>query len=96
MDRESILKLLRQNEIEIRSFSVKSLALFGSIARGEQGPDSDVDLLVEFNRPTGLFGLIALQQYLENILNCPVDLGTTDSLKGNIRSKILKDCVYVT
>ena len=96
MDRESILKLLRQNEIEIRSFGVKSLALFGSVARGEQSPDSDVDLLVEFNRPTGLFGLIALQQYLENLLNCPVDLGTTDSLKGNIRSTILKDCVYVT
>ena len=96
MDRESILKLLRQNEIEIRSFGVKSLALFGSVARGEQSPGSDVDLLVEFNRPTGLFGLIALQQYLENLLNCPVDLGTTDSLKGNIRSTILKDCVYVT
>lgn len=96
MDRESILKILKQNEIEIRSFGVKSLALFGSVARGEQGPDSDVDLLVEFNRRTGLFGLIALQQYLENILNCPVDLGTADRLKGNIRSKVLKDCVYVT
>lgn len=96
MDRKSILQLLKQNENEIRSFGVKSLALFGSVARGEQNPDSDVDLLVEFNRPTGLFGLIALQQYLENILNCPVDLGTADSLKGRIRTKILKDCVYVT
>ena len=96
MDRESILKLLRQNEIEIRSFGVESLALFGSVARGEQGPDSDVDLLVEFNQPTGLFGLIALQQYLENILNCPVDLATADSLKSRMRTKILKDCVYVT
>ena len=81
MERELVLKILRQNRAEIISFGVKSLALFGSVARGEARPDSDVDLLVEFDRPVGLFGLVALQQRLEQLLGCPVDIGTPDSLK---------------
>jgi predicted nucleotidyltransferase len=55
-----------------------------------------MDLLVEFDRPVGLFGLIALQQRLEELLGCPVDLGTADSLKSNIRSQVMAECVYVS
>ncbi len=90
------MQILRQNRAEIDSYGVKSLALFGSVARGEARSDSDVDLLVEFNRPVGLFGLITLQQRLEELLGCSVDLGTPDSLKKNIRSHVMEDCVYVT
>ncbi len=89
MDREQVLNILRQNRVEIDAFGVKSLALFGSVARGEARTESDVDLLVEFNRPVGLFGLIALQERLEELLGCPVDLGTPDSLKSSIRSRVL-------
>jgi len=96
MERELALKILRQNQAEINSYGVKRLALFGSVARGEARPDSDVDLLVEFDRPVGLFGLIALQQRLEELLGCPVDLGTPDSLKSYIRPHVMKDCVYVS
>ena len=95
MEREKVLQILRANQAEIRSFGVERLALFGSVARNEARPNSDVDLLVEFNRPTGLFGLIALQQRLEEILGCPVDLGTPDSLKPQVRSNVMEDCVYV-
>ncbi|MHC1782281.1 MAG: nucleotidyltransferase family protein [Anaerolineaceae bacterium] len=55
-----------------------------------------MDLLVEFNRPVGLFGLIALQQYLEKILGCAVDLGTPDSLKEDVRARVMASCEYVT
>lgn len=95
MECELVLKILRQNQAEIKSFGVKSLALFGSVARGEARPDSDVDLLVEFDRPVGLFGLVALQQRLEQLLGCPVDIGTPDSLKAAIRSRVMEECVYV-
>ena len=95
MEREQVLQILRQHEAEIKTYGVKSLALFGSVARNEARPDSDVDLLVEFNRPTGLFGLIALQQRLEELLGCPVDIGTSDSLKASIRSRVLEESVYV-
>jgi predicted nucleotidyltransferase len=96
MDRELVLQILQRNRAEINSYGVKSLALFGSVARGEARPDSDVDLLVEFDRPVGLFGLIALQQRLEELLGCPVDLGTPDSLKSHIRQHVMEDCVYVS
>ena len=76
-------------------FGVKSMSLFGSVARGEARPDSDVDLLVEFNRPVGLFGLVALQNRLEELLGCPVDVGTLDSLKASIRSQVMEECVHV-
>jgi predicted nucleotidyltransferase len=95
MDREQVLNTLRQNRAELDSYGVKSLALFGSVARGEARVGSDVDLLVEFNRPVGLFGLVGLQQRLEELLGCPVDIGTPDSLKLSIRARVLEECVDV-
>jgi predicted nucleotidyltransferase len=55
-----------------------------------------VDLLVEFDGPVGYFGLFALQDHLEAILGCKVDLGTRDSLKPRIRERVLGECVNVT
>jgi uncharacterized protein len=95
VDRELALKILRHNQAEISAYGVKYLALFGSVARGEARPDSDVDLLVEFDRPVGLFGLVALQMRLEELLGCPVDIGTPDSLKTSIRSRVLEECIHV-
>jgi hypothetical protein len=51
---------------------------------------------VEFGRPVGLFGLFALQDRLEEIFGCKVDLGTPDSLKPRLRDKVLKEAIYVT
>ena len=56
---------------------------------------SDVDLLVEFDRPVGLFGLFALQDRLEELLGCKVDLGTPRSLKPRLRETVLREMVYV-
>ncbi len=92
-----MLQILRQKNAELtKKFGVKSLSLFGSIARNEATSASDVDLLVEFNRPVGYFGLFALQDYLEDLLGCPVDLGTPDSLKPYIRDRIMGDLIHVT
>ena len=76
-------------------FGVQSLTLFGSVARDEANAKSDVDLLVEFNRPVGYFGLFALQDYLEQLLGCPVDLGTLDSLKPHLRERIQGELLLV-
>jgi predicted nucleotidyltransferase len=57
MKRQEVLGILHKHESELRkNFGVQSLSLFGSVARDEARPDSDVDLLVEFNRPVGLSG----------------------------------------
>jgi hypothetical protein len=74
---------------------VKSLLLFGSVARNEATSTSDVDLLVEFDRPVGYFGLFALQDYLEKLPGCPVDLGTPDSLKPSIKEQVIGESIRV-
>ena len=96
MKQEAVLDLLKQKNAEMESkFGVKSLQLFGSVARDDAKSSSDVDLLVEFNRPVGYFGLFALQNYLEDLLGCPVDLGTPYSLKPYIREQVMGELVHV-
>jgi len=96
MQQERLLQTLKQKNAELTTkFGVKSLSLFGSVARNEATAASDVDLLVEFNRPTGYFGLFALQDYLEKLLGCPVDLGTPDSLKPYIKERIQGELIRV-
>ena len=96
MKQDAVLQLLKQKNAEMeRNFGVKSLLLFGSVARDEATPASDVDLLVEFNRPVGYFGLFALQDYLEKLLGCSVDLGTPDSLKPYLRERVMGELIRV-
>ena len=96
MQREEVIRVLSQQLAELaRRYGVRSLSLFGSVARNEAGPASDVDLLVEFDRSVGYFGLCALQGYLESLLGCKVDLGTPDSLKPRIRARVLGESVRV-
>jgi predicted nucleotidyltransferase len=89
MKQEDVLQILKQKNTELtKQFGVKSLLMFGSMARNEATQTSDVDLLVEFDRPVGYFGLFALQDYLEKLLGCSVDLGTPNSLKPYIKERV--------
>jgi predicted nucleotidyltransferase len=97
MKQDAVVQILKQKNAELTNqFGVKSLLLFGSVARNEATATSDVDLLVEFNRPMGYFGLFALQDYLEKLLGCSVDLGTPNSLKPYIRERIMGELIRVT
>jgi predicted nucleotidyltransferase len=82
MQRDDVLKILAEHGDELRQqFGVKSLALFGSVARGEARERSDVDLLIEFERPVGLFHFFTVQHYLEDLLGvAQVDLVMPDAL----------------
>ena len=96
MNREDVTQTLREHRTELaQKYGVRTLSLFGSVARDEAGAASDVDLLVEFDRPVGYFGLLTLQDYLESLLGCNVDLGTPGSLKPRIRELVLGECVRV-
>ena len=97
MKRSQAVHLLRQHRNELSEYyHVTSLFLFGSVARDEARPDSDIDILVEFNHPVGLFHFIELQQRLEDILGCKVDLGTPRSLKPYIKEHVLEEAILVT
>jgi len=96
MKRKDAIEILSTQRSELhREFGVQSIALFGSVARDEAGEDSDVDVLVEFDRPTGLFGLIRLQQHLEALLGCKVDVGTAAGLRPRIRERVLHEALRV-
>jgi len=77
-------------------YAVKDLAVFGSVARGDAGPDSDIDVLVEFEpgQSGGYFKFFTLQQDLEALLQLKVDLVTPDALKKQLRARILGEAVH--
>jgi predicted nucleotidyltransferase len=92
--REQALAILAQRREQLQTeYGVQSLAVFGSVARDEARADSDVDLLVEFNRPTGLFGLAELQRHLEELLGRKVDLVTFDALRPEMKQGILDEAI---
>jgi uncharacterized protein len=93
MRQQEALRVLVTHQNALEDFGVKSLMLFGSVARDEARTDSDVDLLVEFDRPVGLFTFVRLKRYLEEILESSVDLGTPDSLKPYLRESVFREAI---
>jgi uncharacterized protein len=91
---EEALRTLQAHQNEWKSFGADSLAIFGSVARNEAGPESDVDILVEFARPVGLLEFVRLQRYLETLLGNKVDLVTADALKPALRERILGELIH--
>lgn len=96
MDREQALALLRARGDEIRQHGVTSLFLFGSTARGDSRPDSDVDLFVDYDlEHFGLIELIRLETSLAEKLGRPVDLTTREGLHPLLRPEIEREAVRV-
>lgn len=79
----------------MRRFKVKRISIFGSLVRGENTEPSDVDLLVEFSEPIGLFAFMDLEEYLQEILGIKVDLVSRKALKPRIGEHILREAVPI-
>ena len=84
IDEHTLQELCRRN-------NVSKLSVFGSFARGEDRPGSDIDLLVEFSEPKGLFDLVALEIQLSEQLGRKVDLLTEQSVSPYLRDSIRRD-----
>ena len=96
MRRAEVIALVSaQREEIVRCFGVRSLSLFGSVARDEARSDSDVDLLVEFEGPTTFDGHMGLLVFLEDLLGRRVDVVTAKGLKPRFRPLIDPDLVRV-
>ena len=76
-------------------FKVKTIGVFGSYVHGEQKRQSDVDVLVEFEEPVGLFEFMDLEMYLSDLLGVKVDLVSKKALKPHIGEHILQEVVYL-
>ena len=78
-----------------REYGVTEIGLFGSCVRGDQGAESDVDILVDFERPLGLLEFVGLKYYLSEALDIRVDLVMKKALRPAIGERILREVVYV-
>ena len=93
--KEEILKTFKKELPPIsKRFSVKIIGLFGSYARSERTEESDIDLLVEFEKPVGFFKFLELEDHLSEKLGAKVDLVTLDALKPIIKPYVMEEVVY--
>ncbi len=91
---EGILEQLNQKVEELKqNFSVRSIGLFGSLARNEADMESDVDILVDFIEPT-FDHYMDLKFYLEKLFDRPVDLVTADTVKSRLKLVIKREVIY--
>lgn len=90
--RERVLGILSEQRENIRRFGVRSLGLFGSVARGENTTTSDLDFLVEFD-PISFDSYMDLKGYLEKLFGCPVNLVLSNALKPRLREPILSETI---
>lgn len=83
--------LRREMPVLAERYNVESLALFGSYVRGENGPASDLDVLVAYTKKPGLFGFVELQNHLSDLLGIQVDLVLKDALKPRVAVNVLRE-----
>jgi len=96
MDKQDVLNLLRENERALRERGVTHAALFGSVARGEQRPDSDIDIMVEIapEAAVGVYEYVGIVQFIEELFPAPVDVVERASLKRYVRPHAERDALY--
>jgi predicted nucleotidyltransferase len=88
LNREQILAIAARH-------GARNVRIFGSVARGEDTPESDVDLLVEFEPGRGLLNHAALIEELQNLLGCKVDVASHNGLKPRIRQRVIEEAVVL-
>jgi hypothetical protein len=95
MRQDEIIRLLSERQAEMQRLGVRSLALFGSVARDTAREDSDVDILGEFDGPPGFGRFMDLKFFLEDLLGRRVDLVTRKALKPRLRTHVEEEAVHV-
>ena len=93
---EEIIKEKREEILQIAAQrGAYNLRIFGSVARGDAGPDSDLDLLVDMQPGKGLLDMDGLLMDLQDLLGCRVDVVTEKGLRGRIRERVLREAVLL-
>lgn len=96
MDKRDIIARLKENEATLRAQGVAHAALFGSVARGDHRPDSDIDIMIELD-PTArvtMFDYIDIKEYIEGLFQGQVDVVNRDGLKPFVRPRAASDAIY--
>lgn len=97
MDRDQVLEVLRAHRDELSRRGVRHAALFGSMARGQAGPGSDLDIMVDLDPAAELdvFGYVALTDFIRDLfIRTRVDVSNHEALKPHVRANAERDAVY--
>ena len=95
-DIEDIKRILNANlGLMQEKYGLKSIGIFGSYIHGEQKQDSDLDVLVEFEKPIGFFKFLEFEEYLSDLLKVKVDLVSKKALKPRIGKRILEEAIFL-
>jgi hypothetical protein len=96
MFRRQVLELLNHRKSDLqRRFQIRDVAVFGSVARDEDTPSSDVDVLVEFSGEASFDQFMDLTFYLEDLFGRPVDLVTKKALRPELREQVEREAIHV-
>jgi uncharacterized protein len=96
MNSNEALETLRRSESHLRALGVRRAAVFGSVARGDSRPDSDIDIMVEIDPEARLtlFDYVGLKDYIASLFDGPVDVVNRDGLKPYVRPAATVDAIY--
>ena len=96
MNSSEAIETLRRSEHALRGRGVKHAAVFGSVARGDHRPDSDIDVMIEIDPDARItvFEYVDLKEYIAGLFDGPVDVVNRDGLKSHVRPAAMADAVY--
>jgi len=96
MNKGSVIETLRQHEPELRAAGIVHLRLFGSVARGEETTQSDIDLMADLDRSMqlSLVGMAHLENRLTDLLGAKVDLTPAEAMKETVRARAMREAIH--
>jgi hypothetical protein len=96
MNREEVIGTLKENEPALRARGIRHAALFGSLARGDNRSDSDIDIMVEIDPAVsiGIYEYVALKDYVASLFDARVDVVNRDNLKPYVKPAATADAIY--
>jgi len=96
MKRDEIIARLKAREADLRAQGVAHAALFGSVALGEQRPDSDIDIMVELDAEivVTIFDYVGVKDFIADMFDGPVDVVSREGLKPLVRPRVTADAIY--
>lgn len=94
--RDEIIEILNEVKEEVkRKYKAEIKGIFGSYARGDETKASDIDIIVDFEKGADLFDLVETSMYLEEKLSCPVDIIPKESIRSELKDRILRETIYI-